>query len=119
VIFNEFAAGDTAGERRNRLLYYEELCADPERVTRTLFEFCGLGWNEQTAQFLLNSTTRNRGDYYSVFKDPLESAWRWQTALAAEDTATVARVAADSAPARPYFERSAWNRAGPGFEAQL
>ena len=27
VIFNEFAAEDTAGEPRNRVLYYEELCA--------------------------------------------------------------------------------------------
>lgn len=115
VLFNEFAAQDTAGEPRNRLLYYEELCAAPEPGTRALFEFCGLGWNEQTAHFLLSSTTRSRDDYYSVFKDPLESAWRWHAELSAEDAAIVARVTADCAPARPYFERSTWNRAGSAF----
>ena len=118
VIFNEFAANDTAGEPRNRLLYYEELCAAPESATRSLFEFCGLDWNEQTAHFLRSSTTRSRHDYYSVFKDPLESAWRWQAELAATDAAIVARVTADCAPARPYFERNAWNRAGTAFVPQ-
>lgn len=115
VIFNEFAAEDTAGDPRNRVLYYEELCAAPEPVTRTLFEFCGLAWSEQTAQFLRSSTTRSRDDYYSVFKDPLASAWRWQTELSAEDAAIVARVTADSAPARPYFARGSWNRPAAGF----
>jgi hypothetical protein len=84
-------------------------------VTRTLFEFCGLAWSEQTAQFLRSSTTRSRDDYYSVFKDPLASAWRWQTELSAEDAAIVARVTADSAPARPYFARGSWNRPAAGF----
>ena len=109
VIFNEFAAEDTSGEPRNRVLYYEELCASPESVTRGIFDFCALGWSEQTAQFLHSSTTRSRDDYYSVFKDPLASAWRWQSELSAEDAAIVARVTADSAPARPYFAPSAWN----------
>jgi hypothetical protein len=118
VIFNEFAAEETAGEPRNRLLYYEELCAAPEPVTRGLFDFCGLDWNEQTAQFLRSSTTRSRDDYYSVFKDPLESAWRWQAELSTEDAAIVARVTSDCAPARPYFERSTWNRAGTNFVPQ-
>jgi hypothetical protein len=115
VIFNELAAEDTAGEPRNRTLYYEELCALPEAVTRSLFEFCELDWNEQTAQFVRSSTTRSRDDYYSVFKDPLASAWRWQGELGAQEAAIVARVTAESAPARPFFERSAWNRPAAGF----
>ena len=56
-------------------------------MTRALFEFCGLAWSEQTARFLRSSTTRSRDDYYSVFKDPLASAWRWQAELSAEDAA--------------------------------
>jgi len=115
VIFNELAAEDTAHEPRNRVLYYEELCASPESVTRALFDFCGLSWSGQTAQFLHSSTTRSRDDYYSVFKDPLASAWRWQAELSTEEAAMVARVTADSAPARPYFAPSAWNRSTTGF----
>ena len=115
MIFNEFAAEDTTGEPRNRVLYYEELCASPESVTRALFDFCALGWSEQTEHFLHSSTTRSRDDYYSVFKDPLESAWRWQSELSAEDAAIVARVTAHSAPARPYFRPARWNRPSTGF----
>ena len=84
-------------------------------MTRALFDFCALGWSEQTAQFLRSSTTRSRDDYYSVFKDPLASAWRWQAELSAEDAAIVARVTADSAPARPYFSPATWNRPAAGF----
>jgi hypothetical protein len=115
VIFNEVAFEDTAGETRNRVVYYEELCASPQPVTQTLFEFCELAWHEQTEQFLNDSTSRSRQDYYSVFKDPLASAWRWQAELSPQDTATVARVTAESVPAQPYFTRSAWNRVAPGF----
>jgi hypothetical protein len=115
VIFNELAAEDTLGEPRNRVLYYEELCAAPETVTRALFKFCALGWSEQTAQFLRSSTTRSRDDYYSVFKDPLASAWRWQAELSAEDAAIVAHVTGDCLPAQPYFGRSSWNRAAGEF----
>jgi hypothetical protein len=115
VIFNEVAAEETAGDLRNRMLYYEELCAAPEVVTRALFDFCSLPWHEQTARFLHSSTSRSRDDYYSVFKDPLESAWRWQSELSVSDAALVARVTTDALPARPYFAASGWNRSCAGF----
>ena len=115
VIFNEVAAAETAGDPRNRVLYYEELCSSPEAMTRALFDFCSLPWHEQTAQFLRSSTSRSRDDYYSVFKDPLESAWRWRSELMAEDVALVAGVATEASPARPYFTASSWNRGSAGF----
>ena len=115
VIFNEIAVEQAAGDPRNRILYYEELCASPEPVARGLFAFCALDWNGQTAQFLRNSTSRSRDEYYSVFKDPQASAWRWQSDLPATDAAIVARVTAGSPPAEPYFTRSTWNREAVGF----
>jgi Sulfotransferase family len=115
VIFNEVASEETAGETRNRVLYYEELCASPVPVTRELFDWCSLGWDAQTAQFLRSSTSRSRGGYYSVFKDPRESAWRWHAELSPPDVSLVARITADSAPARPYFAVNGWNRASGDF----
>lgn len=115
VIFNEAALAETAQCPRNRILYYEELCAAPEAVTRGLFDFGSLDWNEQTASFLHISTSRSRDDYYSVFKDPHASAWRWQQELSADDAARVARVTAESPIAEPYFAASSWNRTSPGF----
>jgi Sulfotransferase family len=115
VIFNEVAFEDTAANPRNLVLYYEELCAAPEAVTRRLFEFSGLVWNEQTAAFLRSSTARERKGYYSVFKDPLESAWHWMGGLVAPDAARIAEVAAGSVIAAPYFVENGWNRPAAGF----
>jgi hypothetical protein len=107
---SDFAAEQTAGDPRCRGLIYEELCAAPQTVTQQLFDFAGLDWNAQTQAFLQVSTSRARDDYYSVFKDPLASAWRWQDELPAADVAKVAAIARQSTVAAPYFAPSAWNR---------
>ena len=116
VIFNEVAFDGTAANPRNRIvLYYEALCAAPEDTTRELFAFTDLDWNEQTAAFLKSSTSRSRADYYSVFKDPLESAWRWTRRARRDRRCRVAEVAAGSVIAAPYFVANGWNRPATGF----
>lgn len=114
VIFNEAAQVPSFAHERSRILYYEELCAAPEPVTRALFEFCGLDWNAQTARFVLSSTTTSRDDYYSVFKDPLASAWRWQSELDESDVERIAAIVGECSIGRPYFTASTWNRARHG-----
>jgi hypothetical protein len=115
VIFNEVAFEDAGTHPRSRVVYYEALCAAPQETTRELFRFTALDWSEQTAAFLKSSTTRSRAGYYSVFKDPLESAWHWTGELAESDAARVAEVTADSLVAGPYFVASSWNRPAAGF----
>jgi hypothetical protein len=111
VLFNEKAAEETAGETRCMRLYYEELCADPAGVTRRLFDHCGLDWNEQTEKFLSSSTSQARADYYSVFKNPRESAWRWRERLLPEDIERVMRVVSSSEIGRIFVDsRQAWLR---------
>ena len=60
-----------------------------------------------------SSTARPRAasDYYSVFKDPLASAWRWQRELDAADAERVMAIVVRSPVARPYLEPRDWNRA--------
>lgn len=110
VLFNEKAAEDSAATGRHCLLYYEELCADPPPVVRRLFDFAGLEWNAQTERFLADSTGKSRSDYYSVFKDPLESAWKWQMQLEAAQAQAVLAVLRQSELGRPYLTASSWNR---------
>ena len=110
VLFNEKAAEDSAGSGRHRALYYEELCAEPQRVTRALFDFAGLDWNAQTERFLADSTGKSRSDYYSVFKDPLQSAWKWQQQLGETETGPVLSVLRQSELGNAYLQRSDWNR---------
>jgi Sulfotransferase family len=110
VIYNEKAAAESASMPNAKVVIYEELCARPLQVARALFEFCELSWDAQSEQFLKESTSDAKSDYYSVFKDPLESAWRWQSQL---DTSTVQKVmaiVAQSPFARPYIEPHDWNR---------
>ncbi len=111
LIYNEKAHDELAANARATTLYYEELCAEPLATAQRLFAFAELGWHEQAERFIVVSTSASRSDYYSVFKDPLESAWRWQRELEAADAERVMSIVARSPVARPYLEPRGWNRA--------
>ena len=96
---------------RATTLYYEQLCAQPVASARELFARLELDWHGQAQQFIVDSTSASRNDYYSVFKDPLASAWRWQRELDAADAERVMAIVARSPVARPYLEPRDWNRA--------
>ena len=110
VLFNEHAAEAAEGRPGTTRLYYEQLCADPTNVARKLFQNCGLSWDPQTEAFLAASTRMDRADYYSVFKDPLASAWRWQASMSADDVSRVLAVARQSEVSAAYFEDLDWTR---------
>jgi hypothetical protein len=111
LIYNEKAHDELAGDPRATTLYYEQLCAQPVASARELFARVELDWHEQAQQFLVDSTSASRNDYYSVFKDPLASAWRWQRELDAADAERVMAIVVRSPVARPYLEPRDWNRA--------
>jgi hypothetical protein len=111
LIYNEKAHDELAANPRATTLYYEELCADPLAAARRLFAFGELDWHEQAERFIVDSTSASRSDYYSVFKNPLESAWRWQRELDGTDAERVMAIVARSPVARPYLEPRDWNRA--------
>jgi hypothetical protein len=117
VIFNEHALAQAAPTDRNLVLYYEELCSSPESVTQRLFAFCGLPWDSQTADFLRSSTGEQRDDYYSVIKNPLDSAWKWRTQLDPVSAQHVLDVMRQSEIAEPYFGHNGWACAGEVAEA--
>jgi hypothetical protein len=109
VIFNEKAQDELGGRPQATVLYYEQLCSDPEGIARSVFEFCGLPWDRQTDRFLRRSTTEAKSDYYSVFKNPEESAWRWKADLGAEQIRRVLAIAERTATYAPYAAQSDWN----------
>ena len=111
VLYNEKAWEEAQQSSRCLLVNYEELCFDPQGVARRIFQFCGLPWDSQTEAFLGESTSSSKDDYYSVFKDPLKSAWRWAEVLEASNVQHVMAVAGNSQLAGPYFESLVWNNA--------
>lgn len=91
LLFNEKCLLDTEGQDIFRLIY-EDLCASPMEKAKEVFEFCGLGWSTQTERFLMQSTTTSRNAYYSVYKNPAESAEKWRQRMSADDIALVKKV---------------------------
>ncbi len=62
---------------RFRIIKYSELLAQPVDVTRDLFEFLKIPWQEQSEKFLADSRSVNHQDAYSVFKKKLRDD-QWQ-----------------------------------------
>ncbi len=80
-VSTEKALKDTEGLRNCLTVLYEDVCRNPMELTRHMFAFANLNWNAQTEEFIEASTSRDQSSYYSVFKNPLQSANRWRQQL--------------------------------------
>lgn len=81
AVFNDKALEDTAHQVEVMCFSYESLCEAPLRVARRLIEFAQLEWHSHVERFVNASTSCNESTYYSVFKNPKQSAWGWQDKL--------------------------------------
>ncbi|HMA82186.1 MAG TPA: sulfotransferase [Candidatus Binatia bacterium] len=81
VLFNEIALEQTETCERSMFVRYEDICARPVREARNLLEFAGLEWHGQVERFIGRSTSYVSENYYSVFKNPDESAFKWEQHL--------------------------------------
>jgi hypothetical protein len=106
VLLNEKAQDDTAHDSRCTRICYEDVCRDPLRKTMELFSFCELPWDRQTEDFIKGSTqaSKSSGRYYSIFRDPLQSAEKWKKEMKPEDIERVYRVVRHSDLIRLYPE---------------
>ena len=80
-VSTEKALRDTEGLPNCLTVLYEDVCRNPMEMTRRMFAFSNLNWNAQTEGFIETSTSREKSSYYSVFKNPLQSANRWRQQL--------------------------------------
>lgn len=95
IAFNEPVL-DSMGDLPNvRIVLYEDLCSEPERVARELLNFIGLPWHDQTARFIQGSTHhtgRATADYYAVLRSSAATADRWRTTMPQSDQEAVRAV---------------------------
>ncbi|GAB3678500.1 sulfotransferase family protein [Salinisphaera aquimarina] len=91
VLTNEKARMEVGDNTRYLRVRYEDICRDPQAGVQKMFEFAGLEMSDQTQAFIAASTGSSQNDYYSVYKNPSQAAWRWREEL---DDQTVARVMA-------------------------
>ena len=106
--FNEPAVNSMVGLRNARIVIYEDLCRDPEVITRDLFAFAGLTWNPQTAAFLGESTQDDRtAGYYDVFRTTRSVVERWRQTMTQQDQDTIRAVLRTSALAANWTDLAA------------
>jgi hypothetical protein len=102
ALFNEKAINDAAGLPNCMVVRFEDVCSAPPVVTRTLFEFAGLSWADQTEQFIRLSTSKHSDSYYSVYKDPAKAANRWRSQLSRGQIDDIMAVSRSTAMSQYY-----------------
>lgn len=107
VFSHEKAMADTAGLDGCYWLRYEDLCEEPVRWARELFQFAALEWHPQTERFLRESTGVEDDSYFSVRKDSRRSANKWRSELPAEDARRILDTVARSPAGRSYLDEVA------------
>jgi hypothetical protein len=79
AILNQKAHDELASSPRVKFVIYEDLAANPQARVREAFDFCGLDWAPQAAEFLAESTTyTGKSGYYGVKRDSLAAAQKWR-----------------------------------------
>lgn len=104
VLFNTKAMEDSKSADIHPLIY-EQICTDPVEEAKKMFAAVDLTWREETEKFLQTSTgDSNKDDYYSVFKIPLVSAYKWREELSTAQQDLILRVVEGTPPARYVVE---------------
>lgn len=99
--FNEPTYAALADQPNVHLVLYEALCADPEALAQRILAFAGLGWTNQTRDFVRRSSAyEGRHGYYGLFRNALTAAEAWRNSMTQADQAAVRSVATASPLAR-------------------
>ncbi|HKY09650.1 MAG TPA: sulfotransferase [Candidatus Binatia bacterium] len=110
LLYNEIALADIDGVEHGSAVRYEDLCFDPVHTARDLLHRAGLDWHPQVEHFIARSTGRSSARYYSVFKNPHESAMKWRRQLSAGSIAVIMSVVSKSPLARIYSAAADFRR---------
>ena len=84
VLNNEKALEDCSEQNTMLPVRYEDVCTDPIAQAKKMFELANLEWHAQTEQFLSQSISTEKDDYYSVYKNPAHSVNKWKESLQTE-----------------------------------
>ena len=84
IVGMEKATKDLEGRTDCKIVIYEELCKHPLETIHQLYDFCNLDFAPQTHNFLQMSTSNHNMQYYSVYKDPMQTAYKWKDELEIE-----------------------------------
>jgi len=95
------------GNPNAMLMIYENLCRTPLEQSKEVFAHFGIDMHPNTEDFISASSSsedsarREHGeavvnDYFSVFRDPMQSMNKWRTQLTEQEQAEITEVVGDS-----------------------
>jgi hypothetical protein len=106
LVLNEQAALDGEGMPNYKLVYFEEFCLDPLRMTSEVFDFVGLDVGPQTTRFVSSSSSssssssKNDGSdkptsqqYYSVSRNSTSVPRSWENRLSKDSIDRILKIA--------------------------
>jgi len=87
-----------------RIQRYEDLCADPTGVAKSIFEWAGIEFDPAVEAFLseIEGFHGDGDSYHSIRRNPLVAAHKWRTDMADEDIKTVKAICRRSTAATLY-----------------
>lgn len=103
VLFYQKALNDTRGRGNWAAVRYEEIFRAPDKACKALFDFVELGRNTQTEQFVSATTTTDSDSYYTVYRDPLKAAMKWQSELSDEQIRSITNVIEQHPAGQAYY----------------
>ena len=108
ALTNEKLIQEFSGYPGAKLILYEDLCHAPLKEAHDIFDFFGLGWPDQTEEFLKKSQKPRGGSklfsqgYYSVWHDPMTAASHWRSELDSEIADRIMAAIGHTQPARLF-----------------
>ena len=93
LIFNELALeAKKKFAERVLIVSYDKICQHPAKEMEKIFQFCGLEWAKQSADFINKSVSQNNDSYYGIYKNPRESSNKWKKLLTRKQIENVFKV---------------------------
>ena len=108
LVLNEQAILDGEGMPNYKLVYFEEFCLDPLRMTREVFDFVGLNLGPQTTRFVTSSSSSSASAsasasdgtdkasserYYSVSRNSQSVPRNWMNRLSKDSIDRILKIA--------------------------
>jgi hypothetical protein len=105
VLYNEQAIEDIEqSNNRGMIVRYEDICMNPKKKTKQLYDFSGLLWNSQTEEFINQSSLGKSDAYFSVFKNPEVTMSKWRDFFNNEDIELIKKTISNSKAGDLYIE---------------
>lgn len=104
VLKNELVLSNLETLNNVKIVIYDELCQNPKQITKDLFNFTNLEWNQQTESYIddclnnnfVSTNKSSKANYYRVNKNPLITSQKWKKELDDSEIEKVMKITSGS-----------------------